>query len=272
MSLKKKKKVGNRFVQAPSYLFSSNQVEEISKSLASKLNEILKNDDEKLESTDEPKVEMIEPKAEPKVEIIEQEVELKKIDEPKTEKVEPIETSLADYDLPQLPKKRRLSPKESTLSKIIKRLSDGSPLKGAYVDKGMLKVTNSYVLFVVKDFENELPKLKEFPNVDRLIPTREPDRLHFAEVRFIKEIQKLGKELKSELQDKMYKYIDGIKGVVFKVDDGLWVKIDYLVDAINVLEFGKDDKVTIEIYGKEKPIVIRKGEELALISPFRVKE
>ena len=254
------KKVGNRFVQAPSYLFSQNQVEEISKNLASKLNEILKNDDEKLESTDEQKVDLIEPKAEPKVEMIEPEA---------AKKTKALRSKVCNYELPNLPQKRKVSKKEKALQKVINKTKNET-IKGVYEKDDKLYITDSRQLYILKSFDNELAKITEsYPNIDRLIPSCQPKETITFNIEFIKTLHKTGRELKTSINCENYIYDEKKKDILLIIKDDMSVKLEYLINALNILNFTRwDEEITLEYYGNLKPYIIRKDDEIALISPI----
>ena len=253
------KKVGNRFVQAPSYLFSQNQVEEISKNLAKTLKNILdepreKNIDEKLESTDEQKVEPEAPKAE--------------------------EKTVISFELPELPKKRKASPKEAAIKRFLKKVSSNrKELHYIHKQDEMIEFTDSYAYFKIHDFENELPYTDDdvsYPNCSSLIKKDEPKKKFTMNADVIKTVHKTIKQLKENApKTPRYEYDELNNRVLINVGDNetqVWLNSFYLVNMIDILGFTKYDMIEFEYYGPLKPIHIKKGEELALIAPIRVKE
>lgn len=258
------KKYGAKYVQGPAFLFSSKQV---------KLNRDepieVKSEPKEAEPIDQDEMTTDEPKNIAK--------ELKEIlnetkDEPKTIDIDGIE-------LPELPKKRKASPKEAAIKRFLKKVSSNrKELRYIHKQDEMIEFTDSYAYFKIHDFENELPYTDDdmsYPNCSSLIKKDEPKKRFTMNADVIKTVHKTIKQLKENApKTPRYEYDELNNRVLINVGDNetqAWLNSFYLVNMIDILGFTKYDMIEFEYYGPLKPIHIKKGEELALISTLRVK-
>ena len=174
--------------------------------------------------------------------------------------------------------------KISTIQKVLKNISDVRPILGCVGldNMGNHLITDSYQAYVLKE-ENYLPfnyaltsnatddekiKLIEhnikiyngvYPNLCDILPCGEHKEVVLSSnviINYVKTNPKTDGKC-------VYKIIDGVSNELLVAFDAVYMK-----NAIDILQLEKE--FVVEIYGKDRPIIIRNNDNIALILPIRI--
>lgn len=174
--------------------------------------------------------------------------------------------------------------KISTIQKVLKNISDVRPILGCIGmdNMGNHLITDSYQAYILKE-ENYLPfnyaltsnatddekiKLIEnnikiyngvYPNLCNILPCGEHKKVVLSSntiINYIKTTPKTDGKC-------IYRIVDGVSNELSVAFDAVYMK-----NAIDILQLERE--FVVEIYGKDRPIIIRNNDNIAVILPIRI--
>ena len=178
---------------------------------------------------------------------------------------------IENFELPRIEPKKKVSKLEKAISRILKR--SGSPRLDAIhkTENNMIEFTDSYVYFRIHDFDNELPVYDEYVDIERLINHTEPCKQFEVKAETIREVYKTVKTLKENTPESdRYYYVKKVVYINIGDDETpVWINGTYLIDTLDVLQFGNEDYVIFDYFRQMRPIQVRKSDELAVLAPVK---